>query len=212
MGYDIGDSMSIQDMKLSEAEAPIIKVVENYLGNSIFVTESEYERLFEEYASNAFLLCLSENTDEYALRDALNEREEVLSVSSVAELKASFKQAFLLMNMVVYVVIILAGALAFAVLFTLAATNISERDREIATIKVLGFFDGEVHAYVNKETLILTLIGIAIGMPLGEYLGRLLGMALQIPDIVFRTVIHPVSYVISGGITLFFNNSRHYYR
>ncbi|MDO4983190.1 MAG: hypothetical protein Q4E35_06505 [Eubacteriales bacterium] len=204
LGFAEGDQMSIQDMELREAVSPIVSITENYLGNSIFITQSEYERLFDEFSPNAVLLCLEDGADDYAMRDDLNRLDEVQSVTSVRELKDSFHQSFLLMNMVVYVVIVLAGALAFAVLFTLSATNISERDREIATVKVLGFFDGEVHTYINKETLILTLLGIAAGLPLGVYLGRLLGKALQMPAIVFRTVIHPVSYVFSGGITFIF--------
>ena len=204
MGFEKSDSMAIQDTALNEAETEIKDIAEFYLGNCILMSEKEYEKHFEEYSPNALLIRMSETGDEAELTASLNRMDEVLSVSSVGDLKAGFNKSFMLMNMVVYVVIVLAGALAFAVLFTLAATNISERDREIATIKVLGFFDGEVHTYVNKETMILTVIGIIAGLPLGVYLGDLLGRALQMPSIVFRTVVHPLSYVLSGGITLVF--------
>ena len=204
LGYQVGDRMLIQDMALNEAQAPVRGILEYYLGNSIFVTEALYEALLDDYSPNAVVLCLKNRADEAQMTDELKGLDEVLSVTSVQELKDGFEQSFLLMNMVVYVVIVLAGALAFAVLFTLAATNISERDRELATIKVLGFYDGEVHTYVNKETLLLTLIGMLAGLPLGVYFGKLLGDALVLPSIIFRTVIHPVSYAIACGITVTF--------
>jgi putative ABC transport system permease protein len=108
------------------------------------------------------------------------------------------------MNMVVYVVIVLAGALAFVVLFTLSSTNISERERELATIKVLGFHDSEVHRYVNKETLILTAIGIAAGLPVGVLLSNFLGAVLKMPAIVYSATIHPVSYLLAAVIAFVF--------
>jgi putative ABC transport system permease protein len=147
---------------------------------------------------------LKDDVDEAEFADGLNSRSEILSVTSVQELKDGFSQAFALMNMVVYVIIVLAGALAFVVLFTLSTTNISERERELATIKVLGFYDNEVHRYVNKETLILTGIGIAAGLPLGVGFSELLGMALKIPAIVYSPTIHKVSYLLAGGIAFGF--------
>lgn len=95
----------------------------------------------------------------------------------------------------------LAAGLAFVVLFTLATTNISERERELATIKVLGFFDNEVHLYVNKETLILTVIGIILGLPVGRFFSGLLTMVLKMPSIYFAVSVHPTTYLFAGGMT-----------
>ena len=115
-----------------------------------------------------------------------------------------FGPAFALINMVVYVVLVLAAMLAFVVLFTLSNTNISERERELATIKVLGFYNPEVHAYVNKETLILTSIGILFGMPAGLALGRYLMGILEFPSLEFYITLYPQSYLIAGAITFAF--------
>ena len=92
----------------------------------------------------------------------MGRKDGVLSSVSTEGLKAEFSTAFSMINMVVYIIIFMAAGLALVVLFTLSTTNISERIRELATIKVLGFFNREVHLYVNKETLILTAIGIPV--------------------------------------------------
>ena len=98
----------------------------------------------------------------------------------------------------------MAAGLALVVLFTLATTNISERERELATIKVLGFYDTEVHLYVNKETLILTGIGILLGLPIGRFLGGCLTNALNMPSIYFAVKLHPISYLITVALSIGF--------
>ena len=128
----------------------------------------------------------------------------ILSCVSTQELKEGFSTAFTLINLVVYVVLILAAGLAFVVLFTLASTNISERIRELSTIKVLGFFDREVHLYVNKETLILTGIGIPLGLPIGALMSSSLTGILDMPSIYFAVTIYPKSFLISAGLSLVF--------
>ena len=100
--------------------------------------------------------------------------------------------------------VILAAALAFVVLYTLSTTNISERAREVATIKVLGFYDLEVHSYMNKETIILSIMGIVLGMPLGMLISEGLGWVLKIPGLYFDISIHRVSYLICGVIAFVF--------
>ena len=89
-------------------------------------------------------------------------------------------------------------------MFTLATTNISERTRELATIKVLGFYDREVHSYVNKETMILTGIGMVLGVPLGYAFAQTLTMILTLPSMYLAVSLHPVSYLIAGGLSLGF--------
>ena len=112
---------------------------------------------------------------------------------------AQFLQGFL--PIIIFAV---AAGLAFVVLFTLATTNISERERELATIKVLGFFDKEVHSYVNKETLILTVIGILLGLPVGRFFSGLLTSVLKMPSIYFAVSVHPSTYLFAGGMTFLF--------
>ena len=108
------------------------------------------------------------------------------------------------MGAVVGLIVALAGSLVLVVLFTLANTNVSERVREMATLKVLGFYDREVHTYVNKEMLILTGMGIVVGLPLGRWVGGLLTTALNMPGIYFEVELHWRSYLIAAGVTLVF--------
>ena len=115
-----------------------------------------------------------------------------------------FSSAFTLINTVVYVVIILAAALSFTVVFTLSNTNISERERELATIKVLGFKRPEVHRYINKETLILTGIGVVVGLPVGYALARSLTWILRMPSLYFDVVVDPLTYVVSAVLAFAF--------
>ena len=128
----------------------------------------------------------------------------VLSAISTEQMAAEFKPAFALINMVVYIVLILAAMFAFVVLFTLSNTNISERERELATIKVLGFYDFEVHSYVNKESLILTSICVVLGLPIGTVLGEWLMSILDMPSIYFDAHIYTISYFYSAGLAIVF--------
>lgn len=114
----------------------------------------------------------------------------------------SFK--FDLMGAVVALIVALAGGLALVVLFTLASTNVSERVREMATLKVLGFFDNEVHRYVNREMMLLTVMGVIVGLPFGRWVGGLLTSALNMPALYFEVEVKPLSYVIAAAVTLAF--------
>lgn len=199
------ETVFLQNLKLVQKETQISVIVRNYLGNAIYMTQKVYEELFGTYEPNGALIHLSEAcTDELAFADELGRKDGMISSVSTEELRRDFSKAFVLMNMIVYVILILAAGLAFVVLFTLSATNISERVRELATIKVLGFYDREVHLYVNKETLILTGIGIVFGLPLGNVLGHCLTWVLRLPSIYFAVSIHPVSYLISALISFGF--------
>ncbi len=205
LGLDTGDAATIHTMQLEEAEITVTDVVENYLGNYIYMTKSTYEECFGEYKENGALVYLSEDCkDQTLFCDALSKQEGILSCVSTESMKADFSSAFMLINMVVYIVIIMAACLAFVVLFTLATTNISERTRELATIKVLGFYDNEVHSYVNKETMILTGIGILLGIPLGYAFAQTLTQILSLPSMYLAVSLHPISYFIAGGLSLVF--------
>ena len=126
----------------------------------------------------------------------------MLKTVSCAHLAATFK--FDLMGAVVALIVGLAGGLALVVLFTLANTNVSERIREMATLKVLGFYDREVHNYVNREMMILTGMGVVVGLPLGRWIGGLLTAALNMPSLYFEVEVHWYSYAIAVVATLAF--------
>ena len=205
LGLAAGDRMLIQDSKLEQQEVTLSQVAQNYLGNTVYMTEGTYEALFGTYEPNSILAHFSHSCkDQIAYAKTLGQQDGMVSVSSTLEMQQDFEAAFYLVNMVVYIILILAAALAFVVLFTLSTTNISERLRELATIKVLGFYNNEVHLYVNKETLILTAAGILLGLPFGHVLGNVLAGVLQMPSIQFVASIHPVSYLISAVLSFVF--------
>ena len=205
LGFGDGDSIGLQLMDLQQAELPVTSIVENYLGNYVYMTQSTFEKYYEEYEPNAALINLSDSCpDQQAYSDALSEREGIVSCTSTQELTKDFSSAFELINIVVYVVIVMSAALAFVVLFTLQTTNISEREREIATIKVLGFYKPEVHSYINRETYILTSMGIILGMPLGYLFAQSLSVLLNLPSIYLPSSLHPVSYVYAALLDIAF--------
>lgn len=134
--------------------------------------------------------------------EKLEDDDAVMKAVSCAHMAESFK--FDLMGAVVALIVALAGGLALVVLFTLANTNVSEREREMATLKVLGFFDKEVHHYVNREMMVLTMMGVVLGLPLGRFIGGLLTAALNMPALYFEVECTPLSYVIAAGATMAF--------
>ncbi len=203
--FDEGDVVQLQNLKLVQEDVEVVGTVRNYMGNTVYITQTAYEDIFGEYVPNGVLMHISEDCrDQAAFADELEEIDGVQSTMSVAEMKDNFSVSVLIINVVVYIIIIMAAGLALVVLFTLATTNISERERELATIKVLGFYDAEVHLYVNKETLILTGIGILLGLPLGSVLGSALTRVLNLPSIYFAVTIRPVSYVYAAVLSFGF--------
>lgn len=212
-----GDKIAITNVSFKRAVVKVRAIVRNLIGSNMYMTARCYERLFgakgakdataakqgQSVKENALIMRLR-GSDNARIRyaDAFAERDGVLRVINITRMKHAF--SFDLMNAVVALIIALAAGLALAVLFTLASTNISERAREIATLKVLGFYRREVHAYVHKEMLILTLVGIAVGLPLGRFIAGMLTSALRMPSLYFEVEVAPLSYGIAGCITLIF--------
>jgi putative ABC transport system permease protein len=204
LGVKAGDSLTLEDMGLKQHQVTISHVVKNYLGNSVYVPQKQYETLFGGFAPNGVLAHLPalSGQEQAAYAEKLLDNDAVLSAVSTAALLEEY--GFDLMNAVLLLIIVMAGGLAFVVLFTLSNTNISERNRELATIKVLGFYDKEVHQYVNKETLLLTAAGILIGLPVGRFISGFLTIALNMPSIHFAVSVKPVSYLMTAALTFCF--------
>ena len=162
--------------------------------------ESSNDRQLVWNAMYAKLKGSGESQAAYA--EKLENDDAVMKAVSCAHMAESFK--FDLMGAVVALIVALAGGLALVVLFTLANTNVSEREREMATLKVLGFFDKEVHHYVNREMMVLTMMGVVLGLPLGRFIGGLLTAALNMPSLYFEVECKPLSYVIAAVATMAF--------
>ncbi len=206
LGFSAGDTVHVQDATLAEADVQVAGIAMNYLGNSIYMSESAYRASFGQAAEQNGLLATLSGDDAAQIEfcDTLSDDARLLSVTSTAKLVRDFSTSFTLINTVVYVVIVLAAALAFTVVFTLSNTNISERERELATIKVLGFLPREVHVYINKETLILTGIGILAGLPSGYALTRSLTYVLKMPSLYFDTLVNWPTYLIAAALAFAF--------
>ena len=198
LGIQPGDTAQVQDSSLNVAKVKVSDISLNYLGNTLYMTQGTYERTFGRSArlNGIFALLKGSSADQIAFSKNLKS-DGWLTISSTAEHWENYEANFTIINSVVVLVTFMAACLSFVVVFTLSNTNISERERELATIKVLGFRRGEVHHYVNKETLILTAIGAALGVPLGGLLAESFTYILQMPSLYFDVEVEPLSYVLS---------------
>lgn len=198
LGFKEGDTITLQDSSLVSSKIKVGALIDNYLGNSVYMNSSTFKKHFGSYEPNALMI----NSDSAR---TLAGSDYVKTSALTETLKSEFKSGFMVMNFVLYLLIVLSAALAFVVLFTLSSTNISERERELATIKVLGFYDREVHFYINKEIMLLTVTAVLLGLPTGAWLCGLLTDILKMPSLYFSVYIKPESFVYSAAITLAFS-------
>lgn len=200
-----GDTITFSDGNGKDVTLEISGVFENYVWHYAYVTPETYEKYFgESYEPNTMYVNLKSGADSYEAGAKLNDIESVMNVLVVEELKDRISDTMKLLDTVVWLVIGSAGALAFIVLFNLSNINITERVREIATIKVLGFYPRETGAYVFRENLVLTIMGIIVGLPLGVGLHGFVISQMQIDMVAFKAAILPLSYVISVITVLLF--------
>ena len=207
LGINAGDTITLEDSDENKVEVKVSNVVENYVQHYVFMTKETYEKLYEtKYETNVILTKNIELSEEEADRLATNimDKSQVASVSNIASALKTIEDMMSLLNYVVVVLIVSAGLLAFVVLYNLANVNISERIRELATIKVLGFYDKEVYNYVAKETVILTIIGIILGLAFGFFLNYYILETCEINMLRFPKIIHGISYLYAILITVVF--------
>ncbi|MDL2219650.1 ABC transporter permease [Ruminococcaceae bacterium OttesenSCG-928-O06] len=201
----VGDTLWVNRVNEDARALTVQGVAENYIFNYVFVSPAQYEALFGEVPEYDTLL-LNLHEDQTQNADAI--LEELLNASPVAgavdiaSYQDQFDDMFSSLNAVVWLIIGAAALLAFVVLYNLTNINITERYREIATLKVLGFFNGEVASYVYRENLILTLIGIVLGLVLGVFLHDFVITTAEVDEVMFRRVIELLSYVWSVLFTL----------
>ncbi|MGN1296933.1 MAG: FtsX-like permease family protein [Clostridia bacterium] len=173
LGVKQGDTITLKDSKDRERKVKISNIVENYVYHYVYMSKTTYENLYgETYDTNVLFTKnndLSEKQEESLATEIMNQ-SEVASVSRISTAMDMLDDTMKSLNYVVIILIVSAGLLAFVVLYNLSNVNISERIRELATIKVLGFYDKEVYSYVTRETVILTCIGIVLGLIGGYFL------------------------------------------
>lgn len=207
LGLKVGDEIVFRNSEDDEARVRVQGITENYIGNYIYLSKEYYEEIFQEHIKyNEAIGKIKEKTEEFQDRlskDLLN-KEGIDNVSFNTTIMEDFDDTIRSLNYVVLVMIFSAGALAFVVLYNLTNVNISERIREIATIKVLGFYDKEVSAYVYRENTILTILGTLAGLVIGIFLHRYIMTTVEMDNLMFGLDLEPNSYIISIILTLGF--------
>lgn len=203
-----GDTIKLVDSNDKEIEVKISDIVQNYAYHYVYMSKQTYENLYQkEFYSNVLYtqnIDLDEKeTDE--LSKSVIDDNEVSGVSVVSSFTKRMSEMVNSLNYVVVILIVSAGLLAFVVLYNLQNVNISERIRELATIKVLGFYDKEVYSYVTRETVLLTIIGIALGLVGGYFLNSFILGTCEIDMLRFNRVVNPISYIYSIAITAGFS-------
>ncbi|EOH88585.1 ABC transporter permease [Enterococcus pallens] len=203
-----GDNLTIKATDGEKYKVKIAHIAENYVGHFIYMTPKYYDQLFNRVPDyNTDLLLFDKqpsSSQENTIGQQLMGRDKVISVAFLSESRNALKDTVESLNVIMWVLIVSAGLLAFIVLYNLTNINISERIRELSTIKVLGFYNKEVVAYVYRENVLLTLIGIFAGMFLGKIEHRYILKTVELDVTMFSPDIQPVSYLYSALITLFF--------
>jgi putative ABC transport system permease protein len=203
-----GDSIYIKDGEDRKIEVEITDIVENYMLHNIFMSPELYEKLYGKAVE--YNEILTKNIDmteeeEENLSYQILELEGSSNVSYVSDVKDQMMDMLQNLNVVVYVLIVSAGLLAFVVLYNLNNININERKRELATIKLLGFYDMELAQYVYRENILLTIIGTVTGIFLGIILHRYVILTAEIDLIMFGREIHLMSFLYSILLTFGFS-------
>ena len=215
MNLSVGDELEIKLVSGEKATAVIGSITENYVFHYAYMNAATYENLFEIEASSTQILVNTE--EEYHNADLA---EEFLSISgigstnSIDTLRGTFSEMLEGLDIIIVVIVAAAGGLAFVVLYNLNTINISERIRELATLKVLGFYDTEVSSYVFRENIILTIVGIFVGFFMGKGLHTTVINTVEPDMILFGRDVFIQSYLYATLITIFFalviNFSMHY--
>ena len=187
-------------------ELTVDGVVENYVGNVVYVGRGAWRRVEEKDPSFSTVLADVRGgaSARERLADELHDMDGVATVAFSSETIETYRHMLSVVNMVVVVLIVSAGALAFIVLYNLTNINVSERVREIASLKVLGFTRREVHAYVFREIVLLSLLGDAGGMVLGTWLEGFVITTAEVDYVMFGREIHPLSFALAFALTMAF--------
>lgn len=209
LGVKQGDRVSLKISDNNIKEVTIGAITEHYTSHYMYISGEKYSELFEAQPEYNVVYFKNDISSDKAAQDEFTERmlgvDGVLSVSLNSGASSTFSDMMKIMDLVVIVLIASAGALAFVVLYNLTNVNITERIREIATLKVLGFYDNEVASYVFRENIILSVIGAAVGLGLGVALCQFVIQTAEIDEVMFGRSIHPLSFVWSFAATVAFS-------
>lgn len=203
-----GDTVTIKEENEKERTVKISQICENYMSHYLYMTPAVYKAAYgkePEYNSIYYRTEGRTTKEAESVGEAALKLDGALSVSYTTELRQQVDDMLQSLDIVIVVLIISAGMLAFVVLYNLNNINITERKRELATLKVLGFYDKEVTEYVYRENILLTLIGSVFGMLLGKILHRFIIVTVEIDSVMFGRNINTISFVYAFLLTVVFS-------
>ena len=201
-----GENITLTDSDNNEFEYKVLGIVENYIGHYVYINKDLYESKENDFNINTLFIKYKEgNNDNEAFEEMLLDDNSVTSITVVENSLEHVRDLLKSLDLVVMILIVSSALLAFVVLYNLANVNISERVREIATLKVLGFYDKEVDNYINRESIILTCIGIVIGLIAGVFLTGFVISTCETENMRFARNILLHSYIYSILITSVFS-------
>ena len=203
----VGDTVTIENLEHQPKKVKVTGINENYTLHYIYMTPALYNSIYGEnpkYNSIVFNMNDPTSANEDKLSSSLLKNDDILGIQYSSTSGKTFFTMTKSLNSIVLVLIICAGLLAFIVLYNLSNINITERLRELATIKVLGFYDNEVSNYINRENTVSTIIGMILGLILGVFLHRFVIVTAEVDIVMFNRLIEWQSFVYSGALTLLF--------
>lgn len=208
LNVKVGDQLTIEDEDRGDQTVTIGAICENYMSHYLYLSPEKYEELYGKEAEyNTIIYSVKDGRDDQIekIGTKLLTMDGVLNVSYTSSIEGRLDDMLKSLNLVIVVLIVSAGMLAFVVLYNLNNINITERQRELATLKVLGFYDGEVASYVYRENILLTIIGSVVGMVLGNLLHRYIILTVEVEEAMFGRQIHWQSYLYSFLFTVAFS-------
>ena len=208
LNVKVGDELTIEDEDRGDQTVTVGAICENYMGHYLYLSPEKYEELYGVPAEyNTIIYSVKDGKDDQIekIGTKLLSMDGVLNVSYTSSIEGRLDDMLRSLNLVIVVLIVSAGMLAFVVLYNLNNINITERQRELATLKVLGFYDGEVASYVYRENILLTIIGSVVGMVLGNLLHRYIILTVEVEEAMFGRQIHWQSYLYSFLFTVAFS-------
>ncbi len=207
LGLRIGDSFTLIPDDGGEAQLKVTGITENYVASYVFISQSAYTSAFHMPPEYNKVIAKAASNDEAAhnaIAKELLSDDDVSLVSFNSSIKDSFDNLIGNINYIIYVLIISAGALAVIVLYNLTNINISERKKELATIKVLGFYEREVAGYIYRETTVLSIFGALAGFVFGKWLHAFVIQTAEVEAVMFGRTLYFRSYLIAAAVTLLF--------
>lgn len=208
LGIKIGDTVIFENSDEEKGEVVVTGITENYLGSYLYIDRAVYEEAFKKTQKNDLVLAKTAfNTEQEKddLAEMLLSTEGVMNTQFISQTKSTFEKLLRNIEYIIVVIIAASGMLAFIVLYNLTNININERKKELATLKVLGFYNEEVNMYIFREIGILTMIGIMVGLILGKLLHVFIITVIEDPDMMFGREIFRQSYLMAAAITIAFS-------